>query len=502
LILHPGEIHPMPPPATFVPGVEYDVFISYSHDNNYEQWATKFRQKLEGLLKDRLGRGVRIFFDESGVAPNEDLTPEIQRAVSNSALFVPIVSHNYVTKTWCRRECELFENASGTHAVSGRIFPVRYDDVPYDAFQKLIGEKVGFEFFSIPEGATFPATLEIDSPAFKIRMNDLRLRMIAKLQECRDHQASAKQENAAPPSATSDSDRPSLFLAEPAPGLQDRALQLQAFFQGIGYEVRRAGAGFKNGGPAAQYQKELHPAQAFVQLLGRNYDPHDDETVHSWDRWQWAQAREAPQPPAVHQWFQKFGKDGQPIDLTRLEAGHREFVTQPGVWDCDFGKFLDMVRDDVARRHHDLRQARRAAVGENFRPLIIVRADRSDRDHADESIGKMLNSLSCEWLRIPDKQIQSLDEFARAHAANGLLVVYRACPGNWVLARLQELRSFVRSEFGSRWVCGLWRDPEDDEDALSCSIDGLRVINPRQEATLNEFISQLKRQGMTEGKPA
>ena len=31
----------------YVPRFEYDVFISYSHANNFEGWISKFRQKLE-----------------------------------------------------------------------------------------------------------------------------------------------------------------------------------------------------------------------------------------------------------------------------------------------------------------------------------------------------------------------------------------------------------------------------------------------------------------------
>ncbi len=35
----------------YVPGFEYDVFISYSHANNSDGWVSKFRQKLDVRLK-------------------------------------------------------------------------------------------------------------------------------------------------------------------------------------------------------------------------------------------------------------------------------------------------------------------------------------------------------------------------------------------------------------------------------------------------------------------
>jgi hypothetical protein len=123
---------------------------------------------------------------------------------------------------------------------------------------------------------------------------------------------------------------------------------------------------------------------------------------------------------------------------------------------------------------------------------VVLRAERSDKAFA-ETIGQTLKQLDCDWMRVPDKDVASLEDFAKEYAANGLLVVYRTCPGKWVLTRLQELRKFLQSDFGRRWACGMWRQPTDEEDALSCSVDGLFIIEPGQPQRLKEFVARLRR---------
>ena len=190
-------------------------------------------------------------------------------------------------------------------------------------------------------------------------------------------------------------------------------------------------------------------------------------------------------------WFNKYDKDGKEIDLQKLDADHREFVTQPGIWDCDPQRFRDLIRTDVEKRYHDQRQQQRGEGVDRPQPLIVLRAERSDKAFAEE-IGQTLRQLDFDWLRVPDKDVSSLEDFAKEYAANGMLVVYRACPGKWVLARLQELRKFLKTDFGRRWACGLWRAPEDDEDAMACSVEGLFVIEPRNQQHLEKFVAQLR----------
>src|SRR5277367_2968724 len=84
--------------ASIFSGFEYDIFISYRHnDNQYDGWVTEFVQKLKQELDATLKDKLSIFFDEN---PREGLSELHQVGSSISAkikslIFVPIISQTY-----------------------------------------------------------------------------------------------------------------------------------------------------------------------------------------------------------------------------------------------------------------------------------------------------------------------------------------------------------------------------------------------------------------------
>lgn len=479
---------------TFVPGFEHDVFISYSHTNNHSGWVTKFRQLLFGLLKERTSNDVTMFRDTDNLQGNDELTPTLLQAIRNAAVLVVVVSQNYLTRPWCLKECTEFINDNHDN-LQRRIFVVRYDDVNVDAYQKVTGEMVGYHFFDRDD--PYAATFEPDSNGFKLAINALRSEISEQLKELRKQATSPAPVPAKPSTQAA---VPTIFLAQPAPGMSDAADRLAEFLTGLDYQVIRAGERFyKTENYENTFAASLKKSLLFVQLLGRNFDPHDDDRVRSWDRWQFLQAETAGLP--VLRWFNKLDKDGNEIDINKLDADHRDFVSAPGVWNCEAPRFREVVRNEIEKRFHDRRQEERLS-DDDAHPLVVVRSDRIDRQTAEE-VGKVLNEqFACDWLRPREKDLVSLEELARACAANGLIVIYRSCRADWLLPRLQELRRFVTSEFGRRWVCALWRNPEDDEDPLSFAVNGVYVIEAKvagHMGQLRQFIDRMRQRGSSNG---
>jgi|GEM_PF-2109314 len=470
---------------SYVPGYPFDVFISYSHANNHAGWISNFRQKLDARLKERVPPGATFFRDTDSLQGNDDLTPEVLEGVRGSAVLVIIVSRSYVTRPWCLKECKAFLEANAQRGIKGRIFPIRYDDISPSEYQQLIGEKLGYEFFGKTSDGKYNDVLDPKSGLFKTRMTELREELGAKLEEMKAQAAS----QAAPEDRYEvDPMRPIVFLAAPSPGLTEATDQMAAWLTGLKYQVIQPGERFYDVGDfESAYNASLGRSTAFVQLLGRRFLPRDD--VQTWDEWQFLQAQNAGIPTL--RWFNKYDQEGKLIDLGKLDADHRAFVTQNGVWDCDPHRFREVVRSEIEMRFHDRQQDKRVSGEGGAQPLIVMRADRSDRAFAD-SIGEHLRSLDCDWMRIPDRDVTSMEEFATQCAANGLLVIYRACPGRWVLSRLQELRSFLKTDFGRRWACGLWRAPEDEDDALTCSVDGMFVIERGAPQHLQDFVMAVR----------
>jgi len=89
---------PVPIMPSILPGYEYDIFVSYRHnDNKYDGWVTEFveklKQELDATLKDKLS----VYFDKN---PREGLMDAHQVQASlhgkiKSLILIPIVSQTY-----------------------------------------------------------------------------------------------------------------------------------------------------------------------------------------------------------------------------------------------------------------------------------------------------------------------------------------------------------------------------------------------------------------------
>ena len=132
----------------YVPGFQYDVFLSYAQVAEPE-WVEGFREKLQEQLDRELHqKGVAsIFWDLQNLAGDSPLSAEITQALSNTATLVIVLSRAYRERPWCRKECESFLSLAGPS--SRRTFVVLIEDIPPEQRPPEIQalEVLGFEFF-------------------------------------------------------------------------------------------------------------------------------------------------------------------------------------------------------------------------------------------------------------------------------------------------------------------------------------------------------------------
>jgi hypothetical protein len=96
----------------YVKRFDYDVFVSYAHnDNDGDQpWVTRFVEDIKIELRKRLGADrVEVFQDVSHIRGNEVLE-DLKHKAQRSALFVPIVSPTYVAHRWTMAELRAFND--------------------------------------------------------------------------------------------------------------------------------------------------------------------------------------------------------------------------------------------------------------------------------------------------------------------------------------------------------------------------------------------------------
>ena len=81
--------------ASIIPGFEYDIFVSYRHnDNKYDGWVTEFVEKLNQELDATLKDKVSIFFDrnpQEGLGESHQVDSSITDKI-RALIFIPIIS--------------------------------------------------------------------------------------------------------------------------------------------------------------------------------------------------------------------------------------------------------------------------------------------------------------------------------------------------------------------------------------------------------------------------
>lgn len=143
--------------AFILPGYEYDIFISYRHNDNLDGWVTDFVQSLEKELKATLKGNLSIYFDKN---PRDGLleTHNVDKSLEGKLkclILIPIISQTYCDPksfAW-EHEFRAFNKLSNQDQlgrdiklsngnVASRILPVKIHDLdPGD--QATIESEIG-----------------------------------------------------------------------------------------------------------------------------------------------------------------------------------------------------------------------------------------------------------------------------------------------------------------------------------------------------------------------
>ncbi|MDZ4803201.1 MAG: toll/interleukin-1 receptor domain-containing protein [Bryobacteraceae bacterium] len=96
----------------YVPGFNYDIFISYASEDNVDGWVEKFQKHLTeevGRLVGRPFSDKSTFFDKIRLQAGQEYPNELDTAARETALLVALVSPNYSSSPWCFRERREFQ---------------------------------------------------------------------------------------------------------------------------------------------------------------------------------------------------------------------------------------------------------------------------------------------------------------------------------------------------------------------------------------------------------
>jgi tetratricopeptide (TPR) repeat protein len=141
-----------------LPNFEYDIFISYRHNDNRSGWVTEFVKALQEELAATIKEPVSVYFDTN---PHDGLleTHNIDKSLEGKLkclIFIPIISHTYCdlkSYAWLNEFCAFNKSVktdqfgrdirltSGN--VASRILPVKIHDLDSEDNTLLENELAG-----------------------------------------------------------------------------------------------------------------------------------------------------------------------------------------------------------------------------------------------------------------------------------------------------------------------------------------------------------------------
>ena len=135
----------------YVPGFEYDVFISYASDD-YDATLERLVQDLRVYLRRELGkdfpeRGIFLDRQELNLTPAQ-WKQKLRDSASSAAILVPILTPSWVSSDYCAKEWEWFVDVhspvwkAGTETVY-RVCPVRWRAIDPEMLQQVPGQRSG-----------------------------------------------------------------------------------------------------------------------------------------------------------------------------------------------------------------------------------------------------------------------------------------------------------------------------------------------------------------------
>jgi hypothetical protein len=137
------------------------IFISYARDDDAlppnavelqdKGFVTALHEQLEYVFKDIGSPRPVLWRDRRAIEPADQFDPLIRDAIEASSILLVVLSPNWMSRPWCRRELDLFKErwrSDGEMKVRQRIVVACKRHVPRDQRPPLLQGQQGYDFFA------------------------------------------------------------------------------------------------------------------------------------------------------------------------------------------------------------------------------------------------------------------------------------------------------------------------------------------------------------------
>ncbi|MEP6951135.1 MAG: toll/interleukin-1 receptor domain-containing protein [Ginsengibacter sp.] len=173
----------------YIPGFNYDIFISYSHIDNEkvesgQGWVEQFYKALRISLWQLVGtEDVKIWWDDKRLDGGVMFDDAIAGGIKKSAILLCLNSPSYLNSQYCKKELDLFYNTAQYDSIGlkvddrSRIINVLLNNISYSQWPAELSGTSGFRFHDVEgedkEDDDKGHRLEPNTPPFKEQLKDL-----------------------------------------------------------------------------------------------------------------------------------------------------------------------------------------------------------------------------------------------------------------------------------------------------------------------------------------
>ena len=443
----------------YLPDFRNEIFISYVHspeevqfrDGDDRGWTQLFGQYLTAKINSRLVvRGdeasVRIWTDTS-LQGNRKLETALRSEVTESALFLPIMSPFYLSSDWCLQEAAWFiEAMPNITALEQRSFIVKQYPTEEAQWPEAFLELKGYEFFKqVQRNRARPLGSPLPNPRAEKHLDffeilDLLADDIADILRTLKEDAveEPEEEMVAPHGLAAgevpvqfDVDHgPVVYLARATEDVEDPCEELREALAEKQVFVLPESSFGSTGDIGSDLERFLPQSSAFVQILGNLRGSWDVDEA-GFVQFQANFARKTGKP--VFQWWYP----GTPVDRVS-NASHREFLEGCGNLEhADVDAFLA----------HFMAGLENEAGGEH--PTVYIDVTGDDKDFAEQFVGPPLRKGGFDpVLSKTEGSVAEMKDHREDHLrdSRGVVFVRREVDFGWLTKRVTELDRKIPKE--------------------------------------------------------
>lgn len=470
----------------YVPGVTYDIFVSYPRENNVVdprgvRWVSDFCNHLQAVLNQRISSVDKpeIFFDERNYESGQELESLLQKA-RESAVILAIVSPAFVARgKFTLKELSAYCDA---HAKDERVvITVYYLSIENEYRTPELQAPHRREFFRKNEsGVEIPLASGDDD--YMSRIHTVAQQIKNRLDELRDKRGQVVQDIKQGPILGK-----TVLLTQVTDDLLDTAEEVRGYIEKLGATVLPQ-AEYPVWGPefVDSFKSNLKDADLVVQLLSRVRSQKRDGEGFSCAQFQYSTARD---------WGKELMLWRDPSDISKVQHYDKGILESASAMGLEeFKASIWKKLETMSRSKSTPAESGGAAKSE---PFIYIATDEGDLARAFE-LKKVVEQHGAA--RIMEENDKLNDFKQQVPDAEAVIFLYGNAPREFIdswLDTYRRLKSTEQPRKTARMEAVYYAPPPKTvERQLRNGWSGLREFGSQENFTteaMQDFLSALRR---------